>query len=584
MKFKSILDKFSIALLLIVIARVLIMPLYPLIDPTEGRYAELAHQMTTSGDWITPKVWIEGHLMPFLGKPPFAFWVEALCIKIFGVNEIAPRFASMLGALVAILAVWIVIKRYISRETAQTAVLIIITSGVFYVVSGFVGTDLILTGFVAVTYMAYYAWLKEERKWPCFAWSMIIFAGIGLMILTKGLVGVITFGMPIFCWHLLFGGWKRVLRRQAWIPGLILTALIAVPWFYLVQISMAERGIDFIRYFFVEEHFRRFTTSNYYDPYGTGHLVYRGGAIVYMLATCAPWTVLMFLFFWKIPKTERPFKREHNILWQNRDQAFFFLGFAVNTLFWCLGRQFLITYMIPFAIPFGVWFALRWQSRFPGKERLIQRLALTVGLLIAAGLAFYAIVLIDITGRRQNVKALILDNLPARDALRTDGKPWRFIVAEGSRRSSPYYYGAVSGRIVLDTQPGEFIPLYPKKASHPFPYYMCSPIQKIIQSDSRIRMADALRNYSWPEDILMLIEITSLNRMCNQKYVGYEALLEPEWMNAHKTLRWTFDANTGKTILEPSSSDSYPHIELFDSVGTWLFLRHVPDSTFKLMP
>ena len=65
--------------LLVVVAvaalvRLATLALYPLIDPTEPRYAEIGRRMVVLGDWVTP--WI-GDGVPFWGKPPFSFWLTA---------------------------------------------------------------------------------------------------------------------------------------------------------------------------------------------------------------------------------------------------------------------------------------------------------------------------------------------------------------------------------------------------------------------------------------------------------------------------------------------------------------------------
>jgi 4-amino-4-deoxy-L-arabinose transferase-like glycosyltransferase len=62
--------------------RVLVGAVVPITDPTEGRYALIAREMVTSGDWVTPRLWIEGAQVPYLGKPPLFFWETALSIRL----------------------------------------------------------------------------------------------------------------------------------------------------------------------------------------------------------------------------------------------------------------------------------------------------------------------------------------------------------------------------------------------------------------------------------------------------------------------------------------------------------------------
>src|SRR5690606_18239199 len=65
----------------------------PLLDTSEPRYAEIARIMAATGDWITP--WFSPGV-PFWGKPPLAFWSEAVAFRALGVSEFAARLPSWL--------------------------------------------------------------------------------------------------------------------------------------------------------------------------------------------------------------------------------------------------------------------------------------------------------------------------------------------------------------------------------------------------------------------------------------------------------------------------------------------------------
>ena len=59
-------------------------------EPDEGRYAEIAREMVLAHDYVTPRDnWVR-----YFEKPPLVYWVEALWIKLLGVNELAVRLPA----------------------------------------------------------------------------------------------------------------------------------------------------------------------------------------------------------------------------------------------------------------------------------------------------------------------------------------------------------------------------------------------------------------------------------------------------------------------------------------------------------
>src|SRR5512142_804899 len=66
-----------------------------LMDPDEGRYAEIAREMLLLKDWLIPHL----NLLPYLEKPPLVYWLTALSFKVLGFSELAARLPSALCAL-----------------------------------------------------------------------------------------------------------------------------------------------------------------------------------------------------------------------------------------------------------------------------------------------------------------------------------------------------------------------------------------------------------------------------------------------------------------------------------------------------
>jgi len=75
-------------LVVVVVVRLATLPAYPLLDPTESRYAEIARKMLETGNWLVPQV---DYGVPFWGKPPLSIWLSAAAMAVLGVNEFAAR-------------------------------------------------------------------------------------------------------------------------------------------------------------------------------------------------------------------------------------------------------------------------------------------------------------------------------------------------------------------------------------------------------------------------------------------------------------------------------------------------------------
>ncbi|RDU54518.1 glycosyltransferase family 39 protein [Helicobacter sp. MIT 01-3238] len=85
----------------ILIVRLVSLALYPLMDPTEARYAEMARKILELNDWVVLHYTYE---QPFWGKPPLSFWGSAVGMWIFGINEFGARIAPfVVGVLVCAL-------------------------------------------------------------------------------------------------------------------------------------------------------------------------------------------------------------------------------------------------------------------------------------------------------------------------------------------------------------------------------------------------------------------------------------------------------------------------------------------------
>src|SRR3982751_1797075 len=69
--------------------------------PDEGRYAEIAREMSVTGNWLTPRL----NGLKYFEKPPLQYWVTAATFDAFGASAWTARLWPVLAGLFAVLAV-----------------------------------------------------------------------------------------------------------------------------------------------------------------------------------------------------------------------------------------------------------------------------------------------------------------------------------------------------------------------------------------------------------------------------------------------------------------------------------------------
>lgn len=278
----------TVALAAAVVIRLLTMGLYPFTDTTEARYAEVARKMVELGDWITP--WYD-YGVPFWAKPPLSTWLTALSFKVFGFNEFAGRLPHFLVATVTAWIVWDWIRRSHPR-TAQLSLALLCGTLVFSVAAFAVMTDMSLALATTMVMRGFWCHLHPEEATGRLRWDgqWLLFAGLGLGMLAKGPVVIVLSGLPIVGWALATGNFVRVWKSFSWIKGLLVVVAIAAPWY--VRAEMRTPG--FWAYFFVGEHWKRFTEAGWMgDRYGSAHASARGTIWLLALGASMPWPLLL---------------------------------------------------------------------------------------------------------------------------------------------------------------------------------------------------------------------------------------------------------------------------------------------------
>lgn len=230
--------------------------LRPLAVPDEGRYGEVGRWMLQSGDWLTPRL----NGLPFFHKPPYLYWLEAISLAIFGINEWALRLVPALHAGLMLTALYLAARRISGELIARRAALMLGTSLTFLVGGQYVNHDMLVATWIGVAIWCFaFAFMAGAR--PNAALARLGFVACALGLLSKGLIGVALPGLVLLIWLLWTLQFRKILYLP-WFSGLALFAVIALPWFVLAQ----QKYPGLFDYMFIGQQFNRYTAATYNNP------------------------------------------------------------------------------------------------------------------------------------------------------------------------------------------------------------------------------------------------------------------------------------------------------------------------------
>ena len=214
-----------------------------LFDWDEINFAESAREMLVTGDWLNVQINYE----LFWEKPPLFIWMQALSMKLFGVNEFAARFPNAIAGIITLLVLFRVGLRVGGERFGLLWMGCYLCSffPFFYFKTGIIDPWFNLFIFLGIYSFSRYGerGLPLTPKWPALS---AMFIGLG--ILTKGPVALLIFGLT-FVVYLM---WVRFRYAFRWVDVLVyLVVLVFVGglWFIL-QILDGHYTIlqDFIVY------------------------------------------------------------------------------------------------------------------------------------------------------------------------------------------------------------------------------------------------------------------------------------------------------------------------------------------------
>lgn len=295
----------------------------PLLDPDEGRNAEVAREMAAGGDWVVPHY----NGLPYLDKPVLYFAAVAAAFRLFGPGEAVARGVSFLFALGTLALTWRLAARRFGAERARWSVLMLATAPLF------VGFSRIVIFDMALSFFTLAAWCAAEEGRHGARWGYpAAWAAAALALLTKGPVALLLFLIGALL--LPLGDTPRARLGRFFHPlNVALFVALVAPWVAAVE----RHQPGFLHYALFVETAERVTKPTFH----------RNGPPWYYLPV-----LLLGFFPWSLPWLANPVARAR-AAWRLRHpgpERGPLVAFLAILLFFSLSRSKLGGYILP-ALP-----------------------------------------------------------------------------------------------------------------------------------------------------------------------------------------------------------------------------------------
>ena len=305
----------------------------PLLDPDEPRYASTARDMILNGNWIVPHF----NGVPRINKPPLFYWTVAVSYKIFGVNEFGARFPSALAAAGTVLIAYVWGKRLGDSQKGFWSAFVLMSSPLFFVISRFCITDMLLTFFVCASLFLFFSEYTETNNGCKGGFEtrpgrrLFLYFFLAMVFLVKGPVGILLFILVILCFLLWIRDFQYV-RRLWYFPGFLLFLGIICVWGIPFWLSLGTKEIITL---FTRETSGRFVSGYAHpEPFYYYLQVFLIGYFPWSLYVCAMFVYLV--------------KKRNIFSFEEKRQIYFFCSWLIVTVgFFSLSHSKLMTYILP---------------------------------------------------------------------------------------------------------------------------------------------------------------------------------------------------------------------------------------------
>ncbi len=262
---------------------------YPLLDPDEGRNAEIAREMASTNNFILP------HLngVPYVDKPVLYFGTVAAVMKVLGPTVFAARLPSLLFTFLTLGVVFLFGRKVFGTRAAWIATIATAATPFTVAYSRTVIFDSMLTFLTLLAIMSFFMAIENSARAPGKSlrdtgsdwWMSMAWTAMAIGVLTKG---PIALALPLMI-AIPYAIRRRALRSLGDVLSILLFVALVSPW----VIAVSRHVPDFLHYVVVTETIGRLTTD---ELHRTGPFWY---FLIILPAASLPWSLVLLAGLWR---------------------------------------------------------------------------------------------------------------------------------------------------------------------------------------------------------------------------------------------------------------------------------------------
>ena len=319
---------------------------YPLLDPDEGRNAEIAREMASTNNFILP------HLngVPYVDKPVLYFATVAVFMKVLGPTVLAARLPSLLFTFLTLGVVFLFGRKVFGTRAAWIATIATAATPFSVAYSRTVIFDSMLTFLIVLAIASFFMAIETSAQAPAKSprdtgsdwWMSMAWSAMALGVLTKG---PIALALPLMV-AIPYAIRRKALRSLGDALSVLLFVALDLPW----VMAVSRHVPDFLHYVVVTETIGRLTTD---ELHRTGPFWY---FLIVLPAASLPWSLVLLGGLWR----GRPWRKADGRL--DDRVMYLLLWIVVPLIFFSFSQSKRPQYVLPLVPAVGLLLGSLWTT------------------------------------------------------------------------------------------------------------------------------------------------------------------------------------------------------------------------------